>query len=204
LAFTAFSYTSANKLLRGSQDDAQNRIADGMDLADSILPSSLEDLADSFLPNESSIGDYADMILPYLLPIVENFADLNLPYNVSIGDNEAINIILNEVEIDEGVISMEISVSISTGELPFEDLTDLVSIPPSILEVIGDSILPYDVSFGDNEATNIILNKVDLGEGRISMEISINISIEDVASTLGDLADFFSPSDTLNGDDEEI
>ncbi len=175
-----------------------------MDLADSILPSSLEDLADSFLPNESSIGDYADMILPYLLPIVENFADLNLPYNVSIGDNEAINIILNEVEIDEGVISMEISVSISTGELPFEDLTDLVSIPPSILEVIGDSILPYDVSFGDNEATNIILNKVDLGEGRISMEISINISIEDVASTLGDLADFFSPSDTLNGDDEEI
>jgi hypothetical protein len=122
------------------------------DLADLILPNNAEDLADLILPNKVSIGDdeavnisskdgksilgdLADLISSSLS---EDIADLILPYNASIGDDEAINIILNEVAIDEGGISMEISIKISTKdvEFPFEDLADLIK--QSLFEVIAD------------------------------------------------------------------
>jgi secreted trypsin-like serine protease len=46
--------------------------------------------------------------------------------------------------------------------------------------------------------------EVTNGEGGTSMEISIDISIEDVQSTLEDLAELILPNDALIGDDEEI
>ena len=54
-----------------------------------------------------------------------------------------------------------------------------------------DSILPYKVSIGDDEAISTTLNEVEIDESLISMDISINISIKDV--TLGDLAVLIFP-----------
>lgn len=65
--------------------------------------------------------------------------DSILPCKVSIGDDEAISIIFNEVEIDEGVISMDISINISTKDVTLGDLADLI-FPDGASSLKGGSI----------------------------------------------------------------